>query len=146
MWFLVFQVRSNCMDITILAIISYILLNRTYQKCQLQMHNSRPLKRRKVRELKSFIKLAVQRGVNMQFNLKLVEASVKTQRELSNHITRPESSFYIPSIPPSTTTLDPVTKLLAGLAKNRSAPRRSLGSPHRPAGVLSSMKSLYSWC
>lgn len=39
----------------------------------------------------------------------------------------------------------PRPKSLAGLAEKNNAPRRSLGSPHLPAGVLCVMKSLGHW-
>lgn len=52
-------------------------------------------------------------------------------------------SIYFASIPPSTRILLPVTKLLAGLAKKMTAPRRSSGFPQRPAGVRSTIYLLY---
>ena len=43
--------------------------------------------------------------------------------------------------PPSTTILVPVTKSDAGLLRKMATPRRSVGMPHLPAGVLLVMYS-----
>lgn len=61
-----------------------------------------------------------------------------------NRVCRTSKIVYFPSIPPSTIIGAPVTKSLAELARNINAPRRSLGSPHRSAGVRFITKSLYS--
>ena len=52
--------------------------------------------------------------------------------------------IYFPSMPPSTTIEVPVTKSLAGLAKNRMDPLRSCGVPHLLAGVLPRTNDSYS--
>lgn len=52
--------------------------------------------------------------------------------------------IYFPSMPPSTTIEVPVTKSLAGLAKNRMDLLRSCGVPHLLAGVLPRTNDSYS--
>lgn len=52
--------------------------------------------------------------------------------------------IHFPSMPPSTTIEVPVTKSLAGLAKNRMDPLRSCGVPHLLAGVLPRTNDSYS--
>jgi hypothetical protein len=47
------------------------------------------------------------------------------------------SHSYRPIHPPSTVKTSPLTYALAALAKNTTAPLKSSGAPHRPAGILS---------
>lgn len=49
----------------------------------------------------------------------------------------PPNSFYFPQNPPSTMTVVPLTKLLAGLARYNSAPTKSSASPNLCCGTRS---------